>query len=192
MFLQLFQVVWIFLSSLGVICYNKWVLSEDHKNYSKDWCLMNSQPTFLFFYLFLTQWIMAALSKGCKPDKFEPHNSLKLSFTNICGLCSNVVEGESFLELHSLHSDSMWDKLGWLNWFWQLLCNRLSSLNLKGFCYSYAWSCSLCEGRISFSAGLNSRNIHKFLLMFSAGFTSLSILLLFPLSNTFFIFMNGF
>ena len=24
-----------------------------------------------------------ALSKGCKPDNFELHNSLKLSFTNI-------------------------------------------------------------------------------------------------------------
>ena len=35
------------------------------------------------FNLFLTQTIMAMLSKGCKPDNFEPHNSLKLSFTNI-------------------------------------------------------------------------------------------------------------
>ena len=37
---------------------------------------------------------------GCKPDKFESHNSLKLSFTNICGLCLNFVECESFLELN--------------------------------------------------------------------------------------------
>ena len=35
------------------------------------------------FNLFLTQTIMTMLSKGCKPDNFEPHNSLKLSFTNI-------------------------------------------------------------------------------------------------------------
>ena len=28
------------------------------------------------FNLFLTQWIMAILLKGCKPDNFEPHNSL--------------------------------------------------------------------------------------------------------------------
>ena len=46
--LQLFPVVWIFLRSLGVIWYDRWVLSEGHKNYFKDWCLMNSQPTFLF------------------------------------------------------------------------------------------------------------------------------------------------
>ena len=44
---------------------------------------------------------MAILSKGCKPDNFEPHNSLKLSFTNIQGLCSNFVECESFLESNS-------------------------------------------------------------------------------------------
>ena len=53
---------------------------------------MNSQPTFS------TQWIMVILSQGCNPDNFEPHNSLKPSFTNIWGFCSNFVECESFLE----------------------------------------------------------------------------------------------
>ena len=53
------------------------------------------------FNLFLTQWIMAILSKGWQPDSFEPHNSLKLSFTNTRGLCSNFVECESFLESNS-------------------------------------------------------------------------------------------
>ena len=41
---------------------------------------------------------MAILSKACKPDYFESHNSLKLSFKNICGLRLNFVECESFLE----------------------------------------------------------------------------------------------
>ena len=41
-------VVWIFLRSLGVICYSRWVLSVCCKNYLKDWCLINSLPTFLF------------------------------------------------------------------------------------------------------------------------------------------------
>ena len=45
---------------------------------------------------------MAILSKACKPDNFELHNSLKLSFTNIWGLCSNFVDCESFLESNSL------------------------------------------------------------------------------------------
>ena len=53
------------------------------------------------FNLFLTQWIMSVLSKGCKPDNFEPHNSLKLSFTNIRGLRSSFIEYESFLESNS-------------------------------------------------------------------------------------------
>ena len=41
---------------------------------------------------------MAILSKGCKSDNFESHNSPTLSFTNISGLHSNSVECESFLE----------------------------------------------------------------------------------------------
>ena len=44
---------------------------------------------------------MAILSKVCKPDNFESHNSLKLSFTNIRGLRSNFVDCESFLESNS-------------------------------------------------------------------------------------------
>ena len=44
---------------------------------------------------------MAILSKACKPNNFESHNSLKLSFTNIRGLCSNFVDCESFLESNS-------------------------------------------------------------------------------------------
>ena len=44
---------------------------------------------------------MAILSEACKPDSFESHNSLKLSFTNIRGLRSNFVDCESFLESNS-------------------------------------------------------------------------------------------
>ena len=44
---------------------------------------------------------MAILSKVCKSDNFESHNSLKLSFTNIRGLRSNFVDCESFLESNS-------------------------------------------------------------------------------------------
>ena len=40
---------------------------------------------------------MDILSKGCKPDNFEPHNSQKLTFTNTPGLDSNFTESESFL-----------------------------------------------------------------------------------------------
>ena len=44
---------------------------------------------------------MTILSKSCKPDNFELHNSLKLSFTNIRGLRSNFVDCESFVESNS-------------------------------------------------------------------------------------------
>ena len=39
--------------------------------------------------------------KSMKPDNFESHNSLKLSFTNIRGLRSNSVDWEAFLESNS-------------------------------------------------------------------------------------------
>ena len=44
---------------------------------------------------------MTILSKACKPDNFEWHNSLKLSFVNIQGLSPNFVDCESFLESNS-------------------------------------------------------------------------------------------
>ena len=44
---------------------------------------------------------MAILSKECKLDNFELHNSQKLSFTNIQGLRSNFVDCESVLESNS-------------------------------------------------------------------------------------------
>ena len=44
---------------------------------------------------------MAILSKAYKPDNFESHNSLKLSFTSIRGLRLNFVDYESFLESDS-------------------------------------------------------------------------------------------
>ena len=44
---------------------------------------------------------MAILSKACKSDNFESHNSLKLSFANIQDLRSNFVDFESFLESNS-------------------------------------------------------------------------------------------
>ena len=50
-----------------------------------------------------------ATSKGCKPDNFESHNSLKLSFTNIWGLCSNSVDCESFLESNSCDTLALYE-----------------------------------------------------------------------------------
>ena len=44
---------------------------------------------------------MAILSKVCKPDNFESHNSLKVSFTNVRGLLPNFVDRKLFLESNS-------------------------------------------------------------------------------------------
>ena len=44
---------------------------------------------------------MVILSNACKPDDFESHNSLKLSFANIQGFYLNFVDCESFLESNS-------------------------------------------------------------------------------------------
>ena len=101
---------------------------------------------------------MVILSKGWKPDNFESHNSSKLSLTNIWGLLSNFVKCESFLEF---------------------FCDGLSSFNVTGFYYSYAWSCNLFQGRTSFCTGLISRKFCRFLLMFLTGFISVSVLFLF-------------
>ena len=44
---------------------------------------------------------MAILSKACKPDNFESHNSLKLSFTNIWGLRLNFIDCKPYLGSNS-------------------------------------------------------------------------------------------
>ena len=59
---------------------------------------------------------MAILSNECKPDNFESHNSLKLTFTNIRGLHSNFVECESSLEsnspdIHALCETNLYDSM---------------------------------------------------------------------------------
>ena len=136
---------------------------------------------------------MTILSKACKPDSFESHNSLNLSFTNIRGLRTNSADCESFLESNSsdilaLYETILDDSIDSGNFSvrgYLPLIRKDSSTNI-------AWSSSLCEGRSSFCTGLISRKLCFFLLMFSTCFTSLSVLLLFPLSITFFVIMHGF
>ena len=70
---------------------------------------------------------MTILSTACKPDNFESHNSLKFSFTNIRGLCSNFTDCESFLESNSS------DILVLCERNLDEVCERLSSFCPKGF-----------------------------------------------------------
>ena len=57
---------------------------------------------------------MAILSKGCKPDNFELHNYLKLSFTNISGLNLNSGDCKSFPESNTA------DILGYAKQTWMI------------------------------------------------------------------------
>ena len=135
-----------------------------------------------------------AISKACKPDNFESHNSLKLSFTNIRGLLSNFIDCESFLRSNSpdilaLYETNLNDSSNSGNFS---VRGYLPLIRKDSITHSYAWSGSLCEGRTSSSMGLISKNPCKFLVLFSIFFTSFSVLLLFLLSITFFVFVHGF
>ena len=104
------------------------------------------------------------------------HNSLELSFTNIWGLRSNFVDCEFFLDSNSpdilaLCETNLDDSVDSGNFsvrgYLALISNDSSS---------HAWFCSLCKRRTSFARDW-SLGLSRFL--FSIGFASLSVLLLF-------------
>ena len=126
-------------------------------------------------------------------DCFQSHGSLKLSFTSIQFLCLNFVECKFFLESKSQISNIK-----------SLLMSLLYMRNLDDSIHSGSFSMSdffLCTERILLlmhglvvhvKEGINSRKLCRFLCIFSNGFTSLNVLLLFPLSITFLAFMLSF
>ena len=178
-------------SSLNVIFYDLWILIEDRKNYLKDQYLLNSQPTFLIFTSILTQW-NTILSKVRKPDNFETHNSLKLNFTNfnffaLISLNLNVYLNQTLL-IFLLYVSQTWKT--------QVIqavsmCERLSSFNLKGFCL-ICMVLQFMQRRTSFCTGLVFKKLWGFLLVFSTGPTSFSVLFLFSLLIIVPIFSLGF
>ena len=119
--------------------------------------------------------------------------SLVLRIFKVQGLRSNFVDCESLLESNSpdilaLCETNLDDSIDSGNFSvrgYLPLIRKDSSTHI-------AWSRSLCEGRSSFCTGLISRKLGRFLLMFSTCFTSLSVLLLFPLLITFFLVMHSF
>ena len=140
----------------------------------------------LCFYLFLTQWIMAILSKRCKPDTLESLLSNIQRLRSIFVECESVFESSSFniLALSETNLDNSIDSEN-------VFCEGLFFYSPEVFCYSFAWSYSLCEGTSSFCTWIISRKLWGFSLMFSNGLTALSFLLLLPLLITF-VFMHGF
>ena len=109
---------------------------------------------------------MAILSKACKPDNFESHNSLKLSFTNIRGLRSNFVDCKSFLESNSPDILALCDT------------NLDDSIDSGNFSVRGYPPLIRKDSGASFCTELISRKLCRFLLMFLTGFNSLSVLLL--------------
>ena len=138
---------------------------------------------------------MTILSKTCKPVNLKSHNSLKLSFTNIRGLLSNFVDCKSFLKsnspdilalcetnLHDLIDSGNFSLRSYLP-----LIRKDSSTDMHGL------AVYVKEGlHFSWNFFTISKKLCRFLLMFSTDFTSLSILLLFPLSITFFVIVQDF
>ena len=136
---------------------------------------------------------MAILSKACKPDNFELHNSLKLSFTNIWGLHSNFVDCKSFLESNSsdilaLCETNVDDSIDYGNFSMR---DYLLLIWKDSGTYMHGLAVYVKEG-LPFCTDLIFRKVWRFVLMFSTGFTSFSALLLFSLSITFFVFVHGF
>ena len=139
-------------------------------------------------------WIMAILSKACKPDNFGSDNSQKLSFTNIWGLHSNFVDCKSFLESNSpdilalceTNLDDSTDSgnfsvRGYLPLIW-----KDSSTHMHGL------AVYVKEG-LPFARDLSLENSADSYLCFRLALLHLlSVWLLFHLSITFFSFVNGF
>ena len=138
---------------------------------------------------------MTILSKTCKPVNLKSHNSLKLSSTNIRDLLSNFVDCKSFLESNSPDSlalceanlDDSIDSGNFSLRSYLPLIRKDSSTHMHGL------TVYVKEGLpFSWNFFTISKKLCRFLLMFSTDFTSLSILLLFPLSITFYVIVHDF
>ena len=132
---------------------------------------------------------MTILSKACKPDNFESYNFLKLSFTNIRGLRSNFVDCESFLESNSLdiialcetNLDDLLDSGNFSVRGYLPLVRKDSGSHMHGLAV-------YVKEQLPFARDLSLENSADSYL-FLTGFTSLRVLLLFPLSIAFFSFL---
>ena len=134
---------------------------------------------------------LAILSKAWKADNFESHNSLKLSFMNIQGLHSNFSDCESLPESNSpdifaLCETNLNDSIDSGNFS---VRGYLPLILKDSGTYMHGLAVYVKEGLL-FACDLSLEN--SVLLLFLTGFTSLSVLLLFPLLITFFVFVNGF
>ena len=121
---------------------------------------------------------MVILSKGCKPDDFESHNSLKLSFTN-------SVDCGSFLKLNSPDILAICEPY---------LDESIDSDNfsVRGYFPFIQKDCAThmhvltvyVKERLPFARDLSRENC-RFLLVFSTGFTSVCLTSFFSIDHLF-------
>ena len=137
---QLFPVLWIFLKSLCDICFYTWILSEGHKNYLKEWCLMNSQPAFVFL-TYLNSMNEGHFIKSMQTRRFWDTRVCKAYLYEYSSPLYKFCWLWIFLWIKlTWHSCSMWDKPGCFNWFSQFfllrgyspLIQKGSSTNMHG------------------------------------------------------------
>ena len=95
-----FLVVWIFVRSLGVICYNQLVLYEFRKKILQGLVSHELVAFLSIFNLFELDELRPCYEKYLNQVILNSI-TLRLSFTNIPGLRSNFVDCESFLEPNS-------------------------------------------------------------------------------------------
>ena len=145
-----------------------------HKNYFKDWCFMNLQPTFLFFTYFVNQITL---------NQTTLSNLVLWIFEVFVRILLNIILPlNQTLLIFMLYVRKTWMTQSIL----AISLSRVIFFNLTGFYYSYVRSCSLCEKRTSFCTGPITRKLCGFVHIFRTSFTSLSFLLFSLLSITFF------
>ena len=136
---------------------------------------------------------MTILSKACKPDNFESHNSLKLSFTNIRGLRSNFVDCESFLESNSpdilaLCETNLDDSIDSGNF---PVTGYLPLIRKDSGTHMHGLAGYVKEG-LPFARDLSLENSADSYLCFRLALLHSVIYFFFSLSITFFSFVHGF
>ena len=152
---------------------------------------MNSHPTFLFLTYFQLSK-MDILPEGRKPGDFESHKNVKLIFTAIWSLRLSFVECKSFLESNSpdilaVCETNLDDPIDSGNFS---VRGYLHLISMDSTTHMHGLAVYMKE-RLPFAWNLSLEN-SGFLLIFSANFSSLSVLLLFPLLITFFVLIHSF
>ena len=128
---------------------------------------------------------MTILSKACKPDNFYLHSSLRLSFTNIQGLCSNFANLSVYQTLLAFFLCVR------QIWMTQLILAISLPLILKDSRTHIHGIVVYVKEGLPFACNLSLENSAECFLWFPLALLH-PVLLLFPLSATFCAFVYSF